>query len=256
MDAGELAGLSAEELMAKKDSIEAEIKAHQETLELQGGVGMRGALVDAEGFPRADIDVFAVRSARNKIICLRNDHEAVMVLIERRLHEIHAEARRKKSESGEEVGVAGGGASRQEAAPKGFVRVDSVLEGSPAATAGLREGDLVLEFGSVHTSNFSGLSNIATVVQHSQEVGGARGVVLAHHCTVHNYQFLPATSCTSPASLKLHGKLIIPSKHCSLQNYSGIPLLLKPWGPAWRSVEVSFNYEGFQCTKIYYDILC
>ena len=66
---------------------------------------------------------------------LRNDHEAVMVLIERRLHEIHAEARRKKSESGEEVGVAGGGASRQEAAPKGFVRVDSVLEGSPAATA-------------------------------------------------------------------------------------------------------------------------
>ena len=58
-----------------------------------------------------------------------------MVLIERKLHEIHAEARRKKSESGEEVGVAGGGASRQEAAPKGFVRVDSVLEGSPAATA-------------------------------------------------------------------------------------------------------------------------
>ena len=34
MDASELVGLSAEELMAKKDSIEAEIKAHQETLEL------------------------------------------------------------------------------------------------------------------------------------------------------------------------------------------------------------------------------
>ena len=58
-----------------------------------------------------------------------------MVLIERRLHEIHAEAQRKKSESEEEVGVAGGGASREEAAPKGFVRVNSVLEGSPAALA-------------------------------------------------------------------------------------------------------------------------
>ena len=34
MDAGELEGLSAEELMAKKDLIEAEIKAQQETLEL------------------------------------------------------------------------------------------------------------------------------------------------------------------------------------------------------------------------------
>ena len=38
---------------------------------------------------------------------------------------------------------------------------------------------MVLEFGSVHVSNFSGLSNIATVVQHSQEVGGERGVVSA-----------------------------------------------------------------------------
>ena len=35
----------------------------------QGGVGMRESLVDAEGFPRADIDVFAVRTARNRIIC-------------------------------------------------------------------------------------------------------------------------------------------------------------------------------------------
>ena len=35
----------------------------------QGGVGMKGALIDAEGFPRADIDLYAVRTARNRIIC-------------------------------------------------------------------------------------------------------------------------------------------------------------------------------------------
>ena len=58
-----------------------------------------------------------------------------MALIEQKLHEIHAEARRRKSESEEEVGVAGGGAKGKKAAPKGFARVDSVLEGSPAATA-------------------------------------------------------------------------------------------------------------------------
>ena len=34
----------------------------------QGGVGMKGALIDAEGFPRADIDLYAVRTARNRII--------------------------------------------------------------------------------------------------------------------------------------------------------------------------------------------
>lgn len=84
--------LSAEELIAKKDSIEAEIMANNAVLEKvslscgavlcnvscefsvppvsqQGGVGMHGRLVDAEGFPRADIDVFAVRTARHQIIC-------------------------------------------------------------------------------------------------------------------------------------------------------------------------------------------
>ena len=35
----------------------------------QGGVGTKGALIDTEGFPRADIDLYVVRTARNKIIC-------------------------------------------------------------------------------------------------------------------------------------------------------------------------------------------
>ena len=30
---------------------------------------MNGRLVDDQGFPRADIDVYAVRRARNRIIC-------------------------------------------------------------------------------------------------------------------------------------------------------------------------------------------
>ncbi len=34
----------------------------------QADVGMTGPLVDAEGFPRSDIDVYAVRTARNRII--------------------------------------------------------------------------------------------------------------------------------------------------------------------------------------------
>ena len=35
----------------------------------QQDVGMDGPLVDAEGFPRADIDVYSVRHARHSIIC-------------------------------------------------------------------------------------------------------------------------------------------------------------------------------------------
>lgn len=37
----------------------------------QKGVGMHEPLVDAEGFPRADIDVYQVRTARHNIICER-----------------------------------------------------------------------------------------------------------------------------------------------------------------------------------------
>lgn len=35
----------------------------------QKGVGMKGPLVDAEGYPRADIDIFSVRHARHRIAC-------------------------------------------------------------------------------------------------------------------------------------------------------------------------------------------
>lgn len=40
-----------------------------------------------------------------------------------------------------------------------------------SSSQGLHVGDVVVEFGSVTTSNFSNLQEIATVVQHSKEVG-------------------------------------------------------------------------------------
>ena len=48
------------ELMKQKDNLEEEIKALNQVLESQK-VGMDDTLVDAEGFPRADIDVYQVR---------------------------------------------------------------------------------------------------------------------------------------------------------------------------------------------------
>ena len=46
--------------MKQKDNLEEEIKALNQVLESQK-VGMDDPLVDAEGFPRADIDVYQVR---------------------------------------------------------------------------------------------------------------------------------------------------------------------------------------------------
>jgi len=77
------------ELNAKRNKIESEIKTYQEVLSSQG-VGMSDDLVDAEGYPRNDIDVFQIRGARNKILTLTNDARAIMREIETKLHEFHA----------------------------------------------------------------------------------------------------------------------------------------------------------------------
>ncbi|RWS25722.1 26S proteasome non-ATPase regulatory subunit 9-like protein [Leptotrombidium deliense] len=76
------------ELNKKRDKIDKEIKDWQAVLQSQK-VGMNDPLVDAEGFPRNDIDVYQVRTARNKIICLQNDGKEVMRQIEEKLYKYH-----------------------------------------------------------------------------------------------------------------------------------------------------------------------
>ena len=102
--------------------------------------------MDRENYPRADIDVYAVRKARNTVICegaasaptllhlppspgLRNDHKAVMGLIEQKLYQLHAEARERG------VVTAPGGEQERRKPTKTFASVTSVAPGSPAADA-------------------------------------------------------------------------------------------------------------------------
>ncbi|KAM9393328.1 26S proteasome non-ATPase regulatory subunit 9 [Pholidichthys leucotaenia] len=152
-------------LIKKKDAIEEQIKAYYDVLEDQG-VGAEGSLVDAEGYPRADVDVYQIRTARHNISCLQNDHKAIMAEIEAALHKLHAreKAKREKDEAEAQEEVM----EQQLTLPPPFARVDAVTDGSPACGAGLRAGDEVIEFGSVNARNFQNLQNIASVVQHSE----------------------------------------------------------------------------------------
>jgi len=52
---------------------------------------MTGPLVDSEGFPRNDIDIYQVRQARQTIICLQNDHKELMNQIQTLLNQYHSE---------------------------------------------------------------------------------------------------------------------------------------------------------------------
>ncbi|KAJ7309792.1 hypothetical protein JRQ81_007860 [Phrynocephalus forsythii] len=154
-------------LLKKKDEIEAQIKAYYEVLEDQKGVGMSEPLVDVEGYPRGDIDLYQVRTARHNIICLQNDHKALMRQVEEALHQLHAREKQKRAK--DEAEARAEAESQSWALPQPFARVNAVTPGSPASLSGLQVDDEIMEFGSVNTHNFRSLQDIAVVVQHSEE---------------------------------------------------------------------------------------
>ena len=61
------------ELSAQRDAISAEMHGITTTLEAPGGAGVKGSLVDSEGFPRSDIDIHTVRTQRHRLAVLETD---------------------------------------------------------------------------------------------------------------------------------------------------------------------------------------
>ncbi|KAK3776951.1 hypothetical protein RRG08_042310 [Elysia crispata] len=158
-------------LCKKKDEIEEQIKELLDLLESQKGVGLKEPLTDAEGYPRADIDVYSCRHARHQISCLQNDHVAIMKDIEEELTNIHQQAREQKSQTdllSQSMSSSVDGPVSMETDRHPFAVVDRVDPGSPAAYGGLEVSDELLEFGSVMSENFVGLQTLASVMQHSK----------------------------------------------------------------------------------------
>ncbi|CAH1173721.1 unnamed protein product [Phaedon cochleariae] len=151
------------ELMGQKDKIEREILELTSILS-RNGVGMKDPLVDPEGFPINSIDIYQVRHARQRIICLQNDHKTIMKQIENGLQGYYC------SDSIADTSQPTPMETNRIEVPVHripFARVTIVSEGSPADHAGIRVGDEVVEFGSVNADNFKNITDIATVVQHS-----------------------------------------------------------------------------------------
>ena len=78
----------ARALVLVKDGIEAELSLQYSILR-ENNCDMTTPLVDPEGFPRADLDIYAVRTARSRIIQLRNDLKYTMDEIEKVLQRIY-----------------------------------------------------------------------------------------------------------------------------------------------------------------------
>jgi 26S proteasome non-ATPase regulatory subunit 9 len=175
---------SIKKLMQKKDSIEEEINVLYEILNSPGAngsppVGIKGKLVDDEGFPRADVDVHNILIMRNRFICLQNDHKAVMKDIAEALVALHSFSRPQASPEAVTVDEPSATSipleSKTDALESdsalptptsGFAIVDELSDDSPAQEAGLQLGDELVSFGVLRTAAF-GLAPLATIVQRS-----------------------------------------------------------------------------------------
>jgi len=141
--------------MAQKENLEAELDAQASILKANSST-LNSPLIDADGFPRADIDVWAVRHARVRIIELRNDLEALRNSIMLALQEVYdpaavaqAEASARETETD---------ANTIADRPQPFAKVNGVAPGSPAAAAGLLREDLVISFGRLTKASFTSSS--------------------------------------------------------------------------------------------------
>ena len=109
---------------------------------------------------------------------LRNDYKDLMNVIEKHIHEHFA----RQAENGtNDEPMTSGGSSISAASsssipisslPLGpaFAKVNSVVEGSPADTAGLKALDEIRNFGYVNNTNHDGLKRVGECVQGNEGV--------------------------------------------------------------------------------------
>jgi len=152
-------------LSAQRDALEAEADAIHSELTSPGingepPAGIKTSFIDAEGYPRGDIDIFNVKDKRRRLAEINTDYKALMKQIEHTMTEIHKEL--------PPVPAAGAtpspAATRTVSAPKAMAKLDEIFPGSPAATAGVELNDQLIEFGTV-TSNTEGfLKSIVELV--------------------------------------------------------------------------------------------
>ncbi|KAF7730259.1 26S proteasome non-ATPase regulatory subunit 9 [Apophysomyces ossiformis] len=195
---------AAQELIAKKDALESQLRELEESLHIQG-VGMDVPLVDASGFPRSDVDVAAARTSRNLVYRLRNDHKAIMVEIEQALHAIHEASRKEREQTEEEPTTAATTVAHEEQAQElnvAFAIVNSVAYNSPADKSGLRKDDRLVRFGHIHAENHNQLRAVSDLVR--QREGLPIEVVVLRGEELHTLSLTPGSNWGGRGTLGCH----------------------------------------------------
>ncbi|EFO23882.1 hypothetical protein LOAG_04601 [Loa loa] len=159
---------SVKKLIAARDEIDQRIAKEEEVLKMNN-IDMEQSLVDAEGFPITSVDVYSVRRARCAIICAQNDRQKLTSQIEKAMLVLHQQKRDCTATCSEHAAAAKAddipAVHRTSNAP--FAKIAKVMDGSPAFLAGLKDGDQLIQFGSLHAGNFTDIIELLVVVQNS-----------------------------------------------------------------------------------------
>jgi 26S proteasome non-ATPase regulatory subunit 9 len=124
-----------------------------------------------------------------------------MSRIEKGLHEHHARLAEQASNPATAEQAQAGLNPPPAALEAPFAKVNSVVAGSPAETAGLRVGDTITKFGWVDWTNHERLSRVAEAVSQNEGVSG----IPRHHCVGNGYRDL--------GELKPHSMHAIQASH-------------------------------------------
>ena len=157
-----------ERLYKQREELEAEMASISQRLNGPNMPGLKGSLVDNEGFPigGGDVDLYSVRADRQRYNSLKNDHLQLTNAIEKEVQQLLS-----SSASPSAVGGGGGGGTdtivktqtennekvkipTESTTPKttstnrkAFAVVDILAPGSPADLDGLMVHDRILDFG-------------------------------------------------------------------------------------------------------------
>ena len=145
------------QLEEERRALEASAALLVEKLRENGGPGPDGPLVDREGFPLPDVDLYQVRVDRRKLNELRADLAALMGRLHEALARLHESARAGPSSGSN--GSNGGGPRAMEtdaAVRRPFALVVGAAPGSPGEAAGLRAGDQFLDVAGITAATYRG----------------------------------------------------------------------------------------------------
>jgi 26S proteasome non-ATPase regulatory subunit 9 len=185
-------------LQSRREALEIEAECITQELTSHGlngekPAGIKDSLIDSEGFPRGDIDIYNVKNKRQRLAVINTDYKALMKEIETLLIEIYSDGLLQSTEeksskqknhqhqqqhqqhNQEDILNQQSMSSMTVSSSttvfniyknkKCIAVLDEILMGSPSEQSGLKNGDELISFGGIDIDTVDPISKIPPMVR-------------------------------------------------------------------------------------------